>query len=798
LVSLVLIVVLAILTWYSATHHGLRKDDRSLGLLLGWRYAPTIVAVLFTQALVMIAEDVKRTEAFARMAQPKPFEAKFTLSYVPRVWWKSVFGGFSRRGSGGHKRWMLAFSSLAAGLSILVVSTFSSSVLIAKEIVYHETAQLQRYIPERNGTIALQPQRNTYFHTISGYLYNTSTSIWVDDTHVVLPFGPIDQSTSSEPLRDGLWKADTTVLQLENECVPMSLTRKIVLKANYSYADTSLSDKTFSVMSKGFRLRSADGCEVQMQTPIALGDVRPGSIGASVSPDGFQKDAVPQSGGIIWTNMSSNYVSWQDIIRERGPVPRIDHNEELIVKQTFIYDLSDQCRGRDLLIVSPPWWTSLFPLNTSRNKTQNEWWDNFTVKAEVCTPTIYGARLPVQQSATNGISQVRFDRSEFTKRRQPVSKTLFDTERLNDLAFHGSWSKYMTIEAGSQDNEGYDGVSMLLGKHYSLNQTDMLLNKTFSSEASRLRSRFFGELVLSSVIETDTPTLEDVDGIITLTDRRIMVVTEIAITLVVLFLFAFCYLIFMLWGVSAARRRLHLYADPATVAGSTSALRLQSSLATELQHLSEQRSKKTRATLDHRIYTTHAGVITEVTPEPGNVSYAKPIESTKKSRPWRKEQSSEKTTRKDWRPSMLHKRWLATLLVVLVLLAIALLVLRRYARENRLYRSAFLYQIDLGLFNTSFSPHSVIAALVAVAIGLSWDGIDKPMRTLQPYLSMTRGTAAASRGVSLSYQSSYWLLAATKAALRRHWILALVTFGTTLAQICKHHSPFLLKHWLMV
>jgi hypothetical protein len=126
-----------------------------------------------------------------------------------------------------------------------------------------------------------------------------------------------------------------------------------------------------------------------------------------------------------------------------------------------------------------------------------------------------------------------------------------------------------------------------------------------------------------------------------------------------------------------------------------------------------------------------------------------------------------------------------TLFVDLVAFATALLVLRGYSGKNRLYRTAFVYQVSLGLFTPSFSPHSAIDALVVVAIGLSWDGIDKSMRTLQPYFSINRGTPTASRGVSLSYQSSYWIWAATRAAYRRHWILSMTATGTALAQIRK-------------
>jgi hypothetical protein len=51
---------------------------------------PTLIAVLFTPALVIIAEDVKRTEAFARLSQIEPLTAKHTLFYIPKVWWNNV------------------------------------------------------------------------------------------------------------------------------------------------------------------------------------------------------------------------------------------------------------------------------------------------------------------------------------------------------------------------------------------------------------------------------------------------------------------------------------------------------------------------------------------------------------------------------------------------------------------------------------------------------------------------------------------------------------------------------------
>jgi hypothetical protein len=133
-VSLALSITLAVLCWYSPQHHGLGRDNGSTRLLLGWRYTPTLIALLFTQALVIISEDVKRTEALARMARSIPVNARHTLLYTPKVWWKTLFEGLPRKQNGGRRGWLLTASSLTAGVSIFVISPLSSTIFVAKDV----------------------------------------------------------------------------------------------------------------------------------------------------------------------------------------------------------------------------------------------------------------------------------------------------------------------------------------------------------------------------------------------------------------------------------------------------------------------------------------------------------------------------------------------------------------------------------------------------------------------------------------------------------------------------------------
>ncbi|KAI4682014.1 uncharacterized protein J4E88_004901 [Alternaria novae-zelandiae] len=449
LASLILSTVLAVLSWHSYKNHGLGDEDGSTGLLIGWRYTPTIVAIFFTQAVVQVAEDVKRTEAYARMAGPESIEAKFTLFYLPKVWWKSIFVGFSRKRSGGHRRWNLALSSLAAGISVLSISTFSSSVFVAKEILYQEDVQLQRYaagqtIGEDLSPIQLSPRRDTYLRTISGYLFNVSTSIWSSNSQVIVPFGASNGDKRHATLPNGIWQADTEVFHLNYSCTSMALVEKDIIDITYKYTDipiTSCPNDTCTVSSKGFKVRSEDGCEVQIQGPIAQWD----ALGAELNSDGFISDTFTDDGGLLWTNMSSNYVSWETLIRDYGQPPAIRSIGEKVLEQwsrTFIYGFSDQCIGRDLLLVSPQWIVRPSPVDVPVGVWEKESWDNLTIRAQVCTPEYHTASLPVSASIDGAETSMSFDVSEFERRRQPVSKQAIDFDLLDDLTFRSdSWDK---------------------------------------------------------------------------------------------------------------------------------------------------------------------------------------------------------------------------------------------------------------------------------------------------------------------------------------------------------------------
>lgn len=132
---------------------------------------------------------------------------------------------------------------------------------------------------------------------------------------------------------------------------------------------------------------------------------------------------------------------------------------------------------------------------------------------------------------------------------------------------------------------------------------------------------------------------------------------------------------------------------------------------------------------------------------------------------------------------MLRSRILTALLITLTSFLVAIIVLYSYSKRSLLYQTAFVYETSYEHI-PSLTPFSMLPTLLAVGTGLWWGAIDTTFRRLQPYLSMTEAPTSLQHGAKLTYSSSYWLWAALKAASNKHWLLCLVTLGTSLLQVC--------------
>jgi hypothetical protein len=550
--ALALSITLVVLCWHSSRNNGLGDDDGSASLLFAWRYRPTIIAVLFTLSMVMIFEDVIRTEPFARLAHPTSVDAKHTFLYKPKSWYKTMTEGFSRQHTTDHV--LLVMSSLATGLTILVLSTLSSSLLVTQEVVAPGTADLTRFASGKDGTIELEPRRDTYFHTTSGYVYNASTSMWVSDTHVVLPFNTPASEKSNGSLPNGLWEAETRVLQMESECVPLTLGRFQTMDIQYYHQTDNL---TFTYMSTlynkkypfvsilvnetidGFSLQAEDGCTI--------------NIGALSGTE------MAAGGGVMWSNLSSTHVSWAQFAADAGNMPVSSDLQWSPLWETALIDFSTECIGRNMLLVTGPW--------RRLSASGYSYWNNFKLRAELCTPKYYEATLPVNASISPTAQTVSFDKNNFAKRRRVVGKERLDLEGIEHFTFRGNRPDYLTKSNIYVKSTGNEGLTEALLSGAKFNYTSLINDEKLPARAARLRSRFFNELMLTSVTEQNSPIMEDVKARWVVLRRRILVVQEIAISLAVLLFVLTVYLLVLAREVSVRRRPLHLLADPATTIG---------------------------------------------------------------------------------------------------------------------------------------------------------------------------------------------------------------------------------------
>jgi hypothetical protein len=109
-----------------------------------------------------------------------------------------------------------------------------------------------------------------------------------------------------------------------------------------------------------------------------------------------------------------------------------------------------------------------------------------------------------------------------------------------------------------------------------------------------------------------------------------------------------------------------------------------------------------------------------------------------------------------------------------------------FSNDDKLYRTAFVYKATVRILQSAtFAPYSIIPTFLAIGVSLWWQIIDKTFRRLQPYLAMSKQPVSIKHSSALSYQSSYLAWAAVKAAMHKHWLLAVITIGSTICQIRK-------------
>ncbi|CAO2652775.1 Nn.00g021860.m01.CDS01 [Neocucurbitaria sp. VM-36] len=777
--SLTFGIVIIILIWYSQKNHGLGADDGSSAILFGWRFTPTLLAVLYTQLTVIIFDDAKRTEPFARLAKgpAEGASAHGTVLQTPRAWWSIFMDALFKRKVVGKTSWCLICSAFINVLALLAISPLSSALLSSEEVLISEVSSFTRVVPRDGIELPIVANRETYFRTMAVLMRNVSTSAWITDSSLTLPFWPSSEELQLGPdflATPGTWKTNTTTLYTSLGCEAMTLESADLRSERYSGA--------YDVMGKGpyngtqpmvtFVLASDDGCRYSL------------SLHPTVD--------LAYNGGLTWSNTSNLNLIWGASL-QIGNIPFVANITSTSPYARF--NSSEQCRDRDIIILATPWTKPVQSLRPGTGLlTANQTYErsskfqmkgllcesNFTMDNHAVTATISGTKQTFVTNLSNSSSN-----------RVAISHSLVDIPAFQALALQDKWRKYFNKIAMSKDAQSrlngylqssadaskilaipsFSGLGPLLGALYSFNMSAMLNDTELAAQAARVKGRFFTESLREALTISEAVQSETINGETTVIQERVVVLTEIGITLAVLLLVSFLLLTVVYWSSRLSQRPLNLRTDPSSTVGLSMLLSPQVTSTSVFKHMNRAPSSSFHSVLRTETFYTLNGSLHE--------SNSMHQSSTAAGN------TNKKSTR-NWRPLVLRLRMLSVLGIFLILVLVAVLTLSAFSAKSRLSQLAFIYEADvskLGLSFSTFAPISIAPTLVSIIIALWWDQLDMTFRILQPYISMSRQPTPIARGAGLTYRSKTWIGAAVKAARNRHFVLFTIAIGSVLCQI---------------
>lgn len=710
-----------LLWWTSSTSYGLGSDDGSSALLFGWRYSPTMIAVVYVQMTAILFDDVKRTEIYARLARPEGAEAMSSILKTPGAWWNALHDGFSKK-KHGRRSWVLVCAALLNIIGFMAISSLSAAYLFSDDVVVSKSTDFFTLTPITTSTLPIDADRSTHFRTIANLLQNVSTSPWITDDYTILPFWPaiLENApiTSLPSTSSQKWKADTLMFKTELECTTMSVKAQTNETVQYT--------KHFAeVPSISIIWSSSGGCE----------------YGLSVDKVFFEM------GGGSWSDVSTFYYAVMEMESDAGTVFSTNHTKE--------------CDGKEIIIVTDSWKSV-----------------DAKYEAQLCETNYYMANVTTSIALTGDDPDITFNETEFEQKKILLPDILLNTTEFRGMMLDSDWPTYMISILWSQ-TAMLGGPTILLGALYDYNMTALVNDPNWIYSASKAKQRYFGEVLQAALSHQSASQKSAMQGVVRGVESRVVVQPGAAIALGVLFAISFFLVIFVWWSTQLSRRPLNLTEDPAATTGAARLITNIARVRSDFQVFKQPSQKDMEETLKGEWFSTDSFGLCRNDPD---------------------NRIKHNTTQiQNGTPALLRLPALLGLVALLGGVIAGVVVLYHFAESVGLYEKAFVYQVQVSFFSNgiaSVAPFSIIPTLIATGIGLWWGAIDENFRRLTPYLQMSRENPQLSRGAGLSYQSSFWLWACTKAALNRHWLLSLLTFGSSLSPICKF--LFIGVYWILI
>ena len=509
LVSVALAVTTAILTWYSATNKGLGSDTKSNILLFGWRFSPTLVAVLYVLLESTLLNDVRRTEVFARLAHAESLPASCTLLRANDSWWNQPGNALRKKDNGGRRSWTLFWASLANILGMLVISPLSAGLLSTQNVQIINSATFSQTPAFQKTPLNTSADDSTFVRTIASTTLGLKTSAWLSDEYAILPFWPA--TLQEAPLGASLattpqtWNTVTTVFQSQLICDPMWLTEA-------GYIPWTQNDPQEGMKWTSIQLTSADGCVYDL------------AISEGVEVGFFQL------GGGWWSRSSG------------ANFPAAQNAEECTLdsETCVVVEASQQCDNRELFFVTTAY------QNSSTRAT-----------GQVCTTHYFQAEVEATAEITSSASNVNFDTGLFEKKKHFINTTLVDIKFFEDLFL--SWTWNTKFQLSSQVTRPEIGGPLLpIAALYNFDLNRMLASTNLVNEAQAVKQRFFGEALQSTFSTLGSRDAPQLNGEISHFEQRIVVNFAIGIVLGVLLLWSAIMFTAVYFKSRSHKRPLHL------------------------------------------------------------------------------------------------------------------------------------------------------------------------------------------------------------------------------------------------
>ncbi|KAF5861920.1 hypothetical protein ETB97_012319 [Aspergillus alliaceus] len=542
----------------SQTNYGLGPDDGSSKILFGWRFSPTLVAVIYVQLTSMLVDDVKRLEPFARLARTKGSEASSSILQKPGAWWNALHDGLSREKNGGDSRgWVLFCATLVNVLGFLLISPLSSALLVSDDVTVPRQIGFLRLTPQTDAPLSLNQGRAAHFRTISHFAQNVTTSPWVTDRWTMLPFWPADWGSAplgSLPSASQTWRVETTVFKNELSCSKMKM--------------DDLSAETVTLGNPDNHTNVT-----AISATWSSGDCK---MGFRITMYG---DIVLIAGGASWSNSS-----------------------EINIGRPFLNETqTDGCKDHDYLLLSEPWE------------------GNGTMNVHLCTTTYSMANVTASVDLSGIEPNISFNESEYTQNRQQVPDSLMNAKTMRDLTLDPEWSSYM-LTLGFEKPPSLHGPSTLLWVLYDNNLTAMVEDENVAIRAGEIQQRFFGEMLQSSLIEQGASQYFPIRGHVKTVERRVTATAGPAITLIILLFISSC-LLLVAWRCSRLQHMpLNLKTDPSSSAGVTSLVVDSPRTRFSFKDLSQASDKELQGLLKGKRYYTDSKALHEMDSDQAEVA----------------------------------------------------------------------------------------------------------------------------------------------------------------------------------